>query len=721
MRKNFLRLSLLGLASCSLLSSCADFDAGEFTETTAPNGAVIIHGDGPMTPPSTAARERIVRDFLKGRGAGLATEQLAVSREIRGTEGITHVMMEQTIDGLRVHGAYAKAAIDSRGQLIQMIDNVARPGANATRAQVSPMEAMTKAFDELGLGTPGEEIGKVGTKTYFEPGAVFYREPSAEKVIYFDTDRALRQGYLVETWVRADNQLEHTLIGYDGAVVSTETRTSSDQYNVFTEDPLPGKGGQTVVDGPTSTTESPNGWLNAGTHKTTNITGNNAHAYLDVDANNAADTGGADVTDGRFLTAADLTQSPKTDDNRNVAVQNLFYFNNYVHDKLYTAGFDEAAGNFQTDNLGRGGSLAKANDAVNAEAQDGSGTDNANFSTPADGSAPRMQMYLWTPKGDHQVDAGGVTYLAAGAGFGPALSTIGLSDDLAVASPTNGCAAVSGVSGRIAIIDRGDCDFTVKVMNAQTAGATGVIIANHVSDSVFTMGGTNRKIKISSVMVGLSDGNALKSQATATIHKAATPPPQLDGDVDADIVFHEYGHGLTWRMIGSMSGTIAGALGEGASDVNAFFLNGDDLIGEYSYADLANGIRRHGYEGYNLSYNDICVGGCEVHNDGEIYGAIEWEFRKLGLAVASNDELYKVWVQGFNFTPAGPSYENMRSGQLQSAAAYDSTHPGANLVCKTWQAFAKYGVGAGSSITFSKGGRSITVTESNQIPAGVCP
>jgi hypothetical protein len=713
MRDNFLRFSLLGLASCSLLASCADFDAGEFTETTAPNGAVIIHGDGPMTPPSTAARELIVRDFLKGRGAGLATNQLAVTREIAGAQGITHVMMEQTIDGLRVHGAYAKAAIDSRGQLIQMIDNVARPGASATRAQVSPSEAMRKAFDELGLGTPGEELGKVGTKTFFEPGAVFYREPSAEKVVYFDDARVLRQGYLIETWVRADNQLEHTLVGFDGAIVSTETRTSADSYNVYLEDP--GKGGQVPTSGPGSTTQSPNGWLGSGAQTTWVITGNNVKAYLDKDGNNAPDSGGVAVTDGNFTAVSDLTQSPSTTDNKSVAVQNLFYFNNVVHDALYRAGFDEAAGNFQTDNLGRGGAGAKSNDAVLAEAQDGSGTDNANFSTPADGSAPRMQMYLWTPTGDHQVVTSTATYPAAGAGFGPALSTAGMPDDFAVASPADGCAAVSGVSGKIAIIDRGTCDFTVKVMNAQTAGASGVIIVNNAGNWVFAMGGTNRKIKISSVMVGQTDGGALKTQASGTIRKNPAHVPELDGDVDADIVYHEYGHGLTWRMIGSMSGTISGALGEGASDVNAFFLNGDDLIGEYSYSDTTNGIRRHRYEGYNLSYNDICVGGCEVHNDGEIYGAIEWEFRKQGLLAASNDDLYAVWVQGLNFVPAGPSYENMRDGQLQSAAAYDAAH-GTDLVCATWRAFAKYGVGVGSSATFDRRGR-LRIVEKTDVPS----
>ena len=44
-----------------------------------------------------------------------------------------------------------------------------------------------------------------------------------------------------------------------------------------------------------------------------------------------------------------------------------------------------------------------------AEAQDGSGTDNANFMTPEDGKAPRMQMFLWdttNPQRDGDLDNG---------------------------------------------------------------------------------------------------------------------------------------------------------------------------------------------------------------------------------------------------------------------------------------------------------------------------
>src|SRR5262249_37592937 len=87
------------------------------------------------------------------------------------------------------------------------------------------------------------------------------------------------------------------------------------------------------------------------------------------------------------------------------AVVQLFYLNNFMHDKLYELGFTEAAGNFQSNNFGRGG---LGNDAVQADAQDGGGFNNANFSTPPDGSPGRMQMYIFSnpsPRRDGDLDA----------------------------------------------------------------------------------------------------------------------------------------------------------------------------------------------------------------------------------------------------------------------------------------------------------------------------
>ena len=111
-----------------------------------------------------------------------------------------------------------------------------------------------------------------------------------------------------------------------------------------------------------------------------------------------------------FNDVPDFTKVPTLGRNRRAATTNLFYWNNLMHDVLYQYGFTEAAGNFQTSNLGRGG---LGNDYVKAEAQDASGTNNANFATPNDGSNPRMQMYLFTfstPKRDGDFDNGVVAH-----------------------------------------------------------------------------------------------------------------------------------------------------------------------------------------------------------------------------------------------------------------------------------------------------------------------
>jgi len=99
----------------------------------------------------------------------------------------------------------------------------------------------------------------------------------------------------------------------------------------------------------------------------------------------------------------DLTQQPVTYTQASIA--NLFYWSNVLHDVHYLYGFTESARNFQVNNYGRGG---LGNDAVLAETQDGSGTNNANFFTPPDGAAPRMQMFEFTstsPRRDSSFDS----------------------------------------------------------------------------------------------------------------------------------------------------------------------------------------------------------------------------------------------------------------------------------------------------------------------------
>ncbi len=141
--------------------------------------------------------------------------------------------------------------------------------------------------------------------------------------------------------------------------------------------------------------------------------GNNVWAYQDQPNDNAgsiAESANSTTTPDPLtfdfvpnFTVAPIQTTPVQ--NQQFNITNLFYWNNVIHDVMYEYGFNEVSGNFQDDNQGRGGA---GNDHVNAEAQDGGGTNNANFATPVDGSSGRMQMYLWngTPQLDGDVDNG---------------------------------------------------------------------------------------------------------------------------------------------------------------------------------------------------------------------------------------------------------------------------------------------------------------------------
>jgi extracellular elastinolytic metalloproteinase len=518
---------------------------------------------GPSGLPAAAAATAFVRSL---HGDAVAESLVTESTAPAPRGGLTHVRFGQEVQGLRVHGAYAKAAVDASGRVVSVVENlVGGQGRGVAPAKVGEGAALAAA---IGLHHPGRSAGD---------GSFWHVAPSAERVAIARGAAGFEEGFLVVTWTEEDNVLWHTLVDGSGNVVDAELRTNTDTYAIFPDHP--GNSTQTVVSGPgAGNAESPIGWV------FTNTTiGNNVDAYLDRDNNNSADSGGRPVSSTQnFEYTVNLSQDPTTSINQQAAVANLFYFNNVIHDKLYRHGFVEGTGNFQQDNFGLGGS---GNDSVDAEAQDGGGTNNANFATPTDGSQPRMQMYLWT--------------------------------------------------------------FS---------------------------------------------------------------SPNRDGDLDSDIVWHEYGHGLTWRMIGSMSGALAGALGEGMSDVLSIYTNADDVVGEYSFND-PGGIRRFPYAGYPNTYSDVT--GSSVHNDGEIYAATMWRLRELWLGAGhSMDSLWDVVVDGMNFTPASPAYEDMRDGLLASS-------PTAAQDCLIWEAFAQFGIGEGALGTESCRifSCSVSITESFAVPS----
>lgn len=74
---------------------------------------------------------------------------------------------------------------------------------------------------------------------------------------------------------------------------------------------------------------------------------------------------------------------------------NLFYTLNKYHDLLYRYGFTPASGNFEEAESSEGG---RGGDPIVAYAISSAGINNADFTTPPDGSKPRVRMYKFHTK-----------------------------------------------------------------------------------------------------------------------------------------------------------------------------------------------------------------------------------------------------------------------------------------------------------------------------------
>jgi uncharacterized repeat protein (TIGR01451 family) len=202
--------------------------------------------------------------------------------------------------------------------------------------------------------------------------------------------------------------LEEGILGAGASWASSVgVAASGSSYRVFAS-PIetPSHGGRSLVINPADPVASPWGWHDDGTTTYTITRGNNVHAYLDRNNTNSP-SAGSEPDGGASLVfdfPLDLNADPV--DSGHAAVANLFYWANIFHDVTYHYGFTEAAGNYQFDNRGLGGI---GGDHIRMEGQDGSGTNNANFSPSKDGDVSRVQMYLWTqtdPRRDGDLDAG---------------------------------------------------------------------------------------------------------------------------------------------------------------------------------------------------------------------------------------------------------------------------------------------------------------------------
>ncbi len=376
-------------------------------------------------------------------------------------------------------------------------------------------------------------------------------------------------------------------------------------------------------------------WNSDGTTDYDSTKGNNVYAHADLlgkNKNGGAAKSSTPLPDLTFNFTPFLENDPIEEPaTTNFGITNLFYWNNVMHDMTYQYGFDEAAGNFQLNNLGRGG---KEGDFVIADGLDGDTTvaNNANFATPVDGNSPRMQIGVFDPSIFKILK---INAPAAFAGYKPATeSNVSLNNKLAQtgiitsdvvrymdlnhsdSSTACGDAAnATALVGKIAYVDRGSCTFAEKFHSAQTAGARAIIVGNvaegdprytgsqasSTGNRLVIMTADDNSITIPGVFIGYDTAQKMKTYLnTGTVVNATlAPTPRIDGELDNGVVTHEHAHGISTRLTGGPNNSScldnAEQMGEGWSDYFALMMTTNWATAQVSNGTLPRPIGNYAF------------------------------------------------------------------------------------------------------------------------------
>jgi len=680
---------------------------------------------------------------------------------------VTHIYYRQSINEIEIFDANANANLKGT-DLISFHQNF-KSNINSRINTANPSLTSEQAISYCGahLGNEGEytltikeDFEQTNQKKKYYGGSLAYDDISA-KLSYIEIEKALKLSWEIAINDVATNKWWQVFVDAQSGVIlhkvcwtnecsfghldnepTSQEHHHSDHcnheihssektadvapnsYNVFPKEYLsPLDGFRSIESTPWNTTASPYGW-----HDTNGVSGaeftytrgNNVLAQEDRNGNNG--TGAR--PDGGSTLDFDFPYDP--DDQPSVyeeaAVTNLFYWNNIMHDLWYQYGFDEASGNFQQNNYGNGGT---GGDYVLADAQDGSGSNNANFSTPTEGNRPRMQMFEWNARTYNYLTVDAPSSIArnygvAGASFGPQDTNI--DGEVVEAVPFDACSALSNagaMNGKIALIERGSCAYTAKVIEAQNAGAIAVIICNDIEDHPVSMSGTNSSITIPSVMIGQIDCQTIQANLSSTVEVTIerNSPVTKDSDLDNGVIAHEYGHGVSIRLTGGANTSSClnndEQMGEGWSDWFGLVTTiqpGDTGpkmrgVGAYLTGEPLNseGIRTYPYT-TNINVNthtyDDIANLSIPHGVGSVWCEMLWEMT-WGLidehgfdtdiydGTGGNNLAMGLVIEALKLQPCSPGFIDGRDAILQA----DQVLNNGDNECIIWEAFAKRGLG----------------------------
>lgn len=705
------------------------------------------------------------------------SEMILKQKSISKQNGVVHYYFNQTIQGTEIHNAILNIHVLSNGELLhhsnRFIPNAIQK-INTKKKRLNAEEATVKAFEILNQPSPtlnileqdNQQILYEKNERVLSPipvWACYWKNEEGDLILAWSIGLEMKEddhawsmkidaqtGALLEQIDLIDHcsfscskksnkhcQQQH--------IPSKESTSifNPDSYNVFPFDiESPAHGNIETVINPAHPTGSPFGWHDQDGipgAETTITFGNNCRSFQDRDGDL---TPSDDEPSGGVDLEFDYPFNPETEPDQylDFSVVQAFYETNIMHDISYLYGFDETHGNFQMKNYT---SVDGEGDYINIHCQyrgdleaglqgETINRNNANFfSGFQDGDKGRLRTYLWTEEAvdaprlvinSPETIAGG--YLSGTAQFGTQLTPNSITGELILADPLLACEDVTNdLSGKIAIIERGSCDFSSKVYRAEQQGAIAVIICNNQDGLLEMVGGDFAAlVTIPSIIISREDCEIIKAEITngvsASLQQAdISGPSELDASLDNGVLAHEYAHGISKRLTGGKSTTAClnnlEEMGEGWSDFFALVTTthanniGEEPRGIGTYLirepNDGTGIRSFPYStdmSINPATYDYIITESIPHGVGMVWNSMLWDLYwamvdKYGFdediytGNGGNNMCIQLVMDGMKMQPCEPGFIDARDAIL----AADVANYGGINECLIWEVFARRGLG----------------------------
>ncbi|KAG0286115.1 Fungalysin/Thermolysin Extracellular metalloproteinase 5 [Linnemannia gamsii] len=390
----------------------------EYSSTSSPSSSfaplTTAFFSGSASNPAKAAT-----DFVEQRLT--SSDYIVKNAYTSKHNGVTHVYFRQVIDGLEVVNGDINVNVDRDGNVISFGNSFYKGDGQHSNSYKGGQRYGKRDLSLVSIKEwrkpeqPAKPEGVVSPQDALASFARFLNveipRPEEMDIVPTTSFRADKADVIMTNCPLTATG-EVPVDAESGKVLQVIDWVSDATYNVFPmgiNDPEEGK--RKLVKDPHHIPASPLGWNRQSQNKNfTTTIGNNV--YAGENRRNGQDWENNPKPEAKVGKDGELTFDFPIDFDKepstyvDAAVTNLFYWNNQVHDVFHHYGFDEEAGNFQENNFGKGG---LGNDAVIANAQDGSGYNNANFATPPDGQRGQMRMYVWDitdPMRDGDLESG---------------------------------------------------------------------------------------------------------------------------------------------------------------------------------------------------------------------------------------------------------------------------------------------------------------------------